>query len=158
MSPHDLEALRHRLEYTGRGETTFEKGYYQAQQDIAKELALLARAELGERGPTEMNICEVPHLCLHVDQPYIFRKAAGCPDCEAYLNPNGRYDATAHMRQTEALARPRPAPDALRDEREEIVAQQLVAAGLHVRHVDVSALARDIVAALAPRGEDGAQS
>jgi hypothetical protein len=33
----------------------------------------------------------------------------------------------------------------------QIVAQQLVNAGLHTRHVDVSALARDIVAALASR-------
>jgi hypothetical protein len=33
-----------------------------------------------------MNLCEIPHLFLHPDRTYIFRKAKGCKKCEAYNN------------------------------------------------------------------------
>ena len=35
--------------------------------------------------PTEMYLCEINHLILHSDQPYIFRKHPDCYGCNKYL-------------------------------------------------------------------------
>ena len=55
----------------------------------AKELAQAGWQARGaseyERGPAEMYLCEINHLILHSDQPYIFRKHPDCYGCNKYL-------------------------------------------------------------------------
>lgn len=78
-----------------------------AKRALRESAALAPQSgEREESQPTEIALCEIEHICLHPDQLYVFRKVPGCVACEAYLDPKGKWNATAHRDQTEAFAKP----------------------------------------------------
>lgn len=51
---------------------------------IASLEQTIAKLREIKQTPTEMYVCEIDHLILHANQPYIFRVHPHCDKCKAY--------------------------------------------------------------------------
>lgn len=58
------------------------RGAFRNMVRAARRGAYPYRAGHKRDDPLELALCESVRLCLHPDQPYIFRVMPGCADCE----------------------------------------------------------------------------